>query len=377
MISAALLTACASTADNSASAAQTWTPWRVASPDDAGFDEDAVVALVDELRRGDHGDVDHFLLIRGGRKVVDERFPRASYATLIDQRSSTPRPSHDYSNADWHPYRAATELHTMQSVSKSVTSIGVGMAIADGALPGVDAKVTRYLDDVPVHDDARWSQMTVADLLTMRSGIDWTPPEGSVGYTIDHPTMLMEASQRWVPFVAQRPMRASPGTEFEYVDGASVLLGHVVHRAVGERIDAYLKRRLFDPIGIKEWQWKTSASGEVDTEGGLYLTAQGLARIGLLFLNDGRWNDTQIVPPEWVAQSTAPHVPMPDGGAYGYQWWSLYHEDETSLAYGAFGFGGQALIVDRETQTVAVFLGWDNSQDTSALFMTRILAALR
>ena len=117
-------------------------------------------------------------------------------------------------------------------------------------------------------------------------------------------------------------MRTAPGTEFEYVDGASVLIGHILHQAVGERVDTYLKRRLFDPIGIKEWFWKTSPAGEADTEGGLYLTAQGLARIGVLFLNEGRWNGAQILPSEWITESISPHVlnTGPNSPiAYGYQ----------------------------------------------------------
>ena len=378
-----LLAACSATIEafpSPTSTDQTFEPWRDGVPEDAGFNPAAIATLVEELRGGQHGAVDHLLLIRDGRKVVDERFHPTAYETLIDQTGSSPRPIHDYSNPDWHPYIKGTELHTMQSVTKSVTSIGIGMAIAAGAIPGVKVPALTYLDGVEVNKDPRWNGLTLFDLLTMQSGIDWTPPAGSVGYTPEHPTLLMENSEHWLSFITGRPMRTAPGTEFDYVDGASVLIGHILHQAVGERVDTYLKRRLFDPIGIKEWFWKTSLAGEADTEGGLYLTAQGLARIGVLFLNDGRWNGTQILSPEWIKESTYPHV-LNSGPnspiAYGYQWWIREHDNGKVRTFGAFGFGGQILFIDRETRTIAVFLGWDTSVNTAPLFAERILSALK
>lgn len=378
-----LLAACSATINASPdphSTTQAYAPWQAGTPEDAGFHQEAIATLVDELREGQHGAVDHLLLIRDGRKVVDERFHPTAYGTLIDQSGSSPRPIHDYSNPAWHPYKRGTELHTMQSVTKSVTSIGIGMALATGDIPDVTVPVHTYLDGVEINDDPRWAKLTLFDLLTMQSGIDWTPPAGSFGYTPEHPTLQMENSDQWLPFITARPMRTAPGTQFEYVDGASVLIGHILHRAVGERVDTYLKRRLFDPLGIKEWFWKTSPAGEADTEGGLYLTAQGLARIGVLFLDQGRWNGTQILSSDWVTESTYPHVPNTSSEstiAYGYQWWIRKHENGKVQAFGAFGFGGQILFIDRETRTIAVFLGWDNSVNTAALFADRILSALK
>jgi len=382
VLACALLAACSSldgTPPRSVVTDPIWRPWVEGAPAEAGFDAEALAALVEELRRGEHGAVDHFLLIRDGLKVVDERFQHASYEPLLDLTPAPPRPVHDYADPAWHPYLEGTELHTMQSVTKSVTSIGVGMAIADGALPGVEVSLLDYLDGIEVSEDPRWAELTLFDLLTMRSGIDWSPPPGSEGYTVEHPTIQMERSDRWVPFITARPMRTAPGTEFEYVDGASVLIGHILHRALGERADAYLARRLFDPLGIEEWYWKTSPAGEADTEGGLYLTAEGLARIGVLFLNEGRWNGTQLVPAAWVAESTAPHVAEVGAGStfsYGYQWWVPLHENGRARIFSAYGFGGQILFVHPETRTLAVFLGWEEPQRVAPLFAGRVLPAL-
>ena len=354
-------------------------PWNPAAPEDAGFDAGAIATLVEELRRGDHGVVDHFVLIRDGLRVVDERFDATHDEVLIDQSADPPPAMYDYSDQRWHPYREGTELHTMQSTTKSVVSIAIGMAIADGALPGVETPVLPYLQGRPIHPDPRWSDLTVADLLTMRSGLEWSPPEGTTGYTAKHPTTLMERSDAWIPFILERSMRVAPGTEFEYVDAASVLLGEVFVQAVGERLDRYLDRRLFEPLGIDDWYWKVSPAGELDTEGGLYLTADGLARLGQLCLDEGRWNDAQLVPAAWIAESTAPHVDRlgdNTSAGYGYQWWVPHHTDGATDVYCASGFGGQFLIVSPATRTIAVFLGWDPVAGTVMLFEPRILGAL-
>lgn len=353
--------------------------WDQATPAEAGFDPGAIETLVRELRQGEHGIVDHFVLVREGKKLVDERFHPSHDKVFSDPAEAATPAMYDYANRNWHPYKAGTHLHTLQSVTKSVTSIAIGLAIDEGAIPGVDTPVGPYLKGRDVHADPRWSQLRLVDLLTMRSGIEWTQPAGTTGYTAEHPTTLMESSRDWVPFIVKRPMAFDPGTEFQYVDGASVLLGEVLRQATGERVDDYLKQRLFDPLGIDEFYWKITPAGEADTEGGLYLTADELARIGQLFLQDGRWRGVQIVPAKWVKESTTPHVRLADPGdgpGYGYQWWVPRQRDGRTSIYCAQGYGGQFLFVCRDTRTVAVFLGWDLPSPTGGLFESRILKAL-
>ena len=98
-------------------------------------------------------------------------------------------------------------------------------------------------------------------------------------------------------------MREKPGTVFDYNSGVSVLLGKIVRVATGHRIDAYAQQKLFEPIGIKEYYWKTTPDGEADTEGGLYLSAHDLARIAYLFLRDGNWDGKQIVSGHGIADA--------------------------------------------------------------------------
>jgi len=167
-------------------------------------------------------------------------------------------------------------------------------------------------------------------------------------------------------------MDADPGTVWEYNSGASVLLGKIVQVATGQRVDAWAKEQLFDPIGIREFYWKTTPSGEVDTEGGLYLSAQDLARIGYLFLRGGMWGERRVVSEEWVVASTSPVVNdiqtengREDAG-YGYQWWVPEHDGNTTSVFAGNGYGGQFLQVAPEHDIVVVFNGWNIHGGASA-----------
>ena len=159
-------------------------------------------------------------------------------------------------------------------------------------------------------------------------------------------------------------MNEEPGTVFKYNDGASVLLGKILRVATGQRVDSWTKERLFSPIGIEEFYWKTSPDGEADTEGGLYLSAHDMARIGYLFLRDGLWNGERVISEDWVRRSVASNVPSTSieansPFAYGYQWWVSEDGKGQPIGFGGYGLGGQRIMVFPEHDVVVVFQGWD------------------
>lgn len=336
--------------------------WPVSTPAQEGIDPAAIDALVADIEAGTYGLIDHFTLIRHGRLVADRHFEQ-DYQSIAAAYDTTSH-QYNYDHPDWHPYYQGTELHSLQSVTKSVTSVALGIAIDKGLISGVEAPAMSFFEAyAPDLSDARKGEMRLEDLLTMRSGIEWnentpyTDPENSC--------ILMEASDEWVPFVLGHPMDADPGTVWEYNSGASVLLGKIVQVATGQRIDAWAKEQLFDPIGIEDFYWKITPSGEVDTEGGLYLSAQDLARVGYLFLRNGVWDERRIVSEEWVRASTSPVVTdiLPENGradsGYGYQWWVPDHDGENTLVFAGNGYGGQFLLVAPDHDIVAVFNGWN------------------
>jgi CubicO group peptidase (beta-lactamase class C family) len=360
----ALLVVCATGQGDNQAQRPMWPgqTWPTSTPAAEGIDPEAIESLVSDIESGEYGLVDAFMLIRHGSVVADYRFEH-DYETIATEYDPTSH-QYNYDHPDWHPYLRDTDLHTLQSVTKSVTSAAIGIAIDEGLLGGVDTLVMPFFDAyAPYPTDERKEATTLKDFLTMRSGIEWNT-EGPYGSGI-HSTDHLEASDEWIRFVLDQPMDAEPGTVFEYNDGVSVLLGKILREATGQRIDEWAQERLFEPIGITDFYWKITPDGEADTEGGLYLAAEDLARFGYLFLRGGEWNGRQIVSREWVEASTRPVVPdvAPDNGrpdpGYGYQWWILDTADGTTRLFAGNGYGGQFVLVHPESDIVAIFNGWN------------------
>lgn len=337
--------------------------WPVSTPEAEGVDGAAIASFVADVEAGHYGLVDHFLMLRHGKIVADHHFDH-DYVALSAPYEPVDDP-YDYDSPDWHPYYRGTELHSLQSVSKSITSICIGIAIDEGHIPGgVETPAMSFFEAYePDLSDPRLRAMTLEDLLTMRSGIDWNEMISYENET--NSCILLEASDDWIQFVLDRPMREAPGTRFDYNSGVSVLLGKVVRVATGRRIDEYAREKLFEPLGITEVYWKETPDREVDTEGGLYMAPHDLARVAQLFLQRGEWEGRRIVSEAWVDASVRPHVAdissgfVRDGRGYGYQWWVPVQEDGEAVQYQGSGYGGQFPIVVPSLDLVIVLNAWN------------------
>src|SRR5579863_4198780 len=248
----------------------------------------------------------------------------------------------------------------MQSISKTVTSIILGIAITRGDFKAsLDTPVLKYFDVAKVKNlDDRKRHLTVENLLTMTSGMNseelYYPHDSDAS---ENDFVHMEASDDWVQYAINEPVVEEPGKNFVYSSADAELLAHVFQRETGQDINAYAEKYLFGPLGIRHY-WKRDYAGTVDTEGGLYLSDEDLAKIGFLYLNNGLWDGRQIVSEDWVKRSVAPHVPMPytvDAGRlyYGFNWW-LYPVDGR-FVWMATGTGGQNLVVFPEQNLIVVF----------------------
>lgn len=319
----------------------------------------AIAGFVEDARAGQFGRFDHVVLLRGGDTLAD-----VSFAPERTPSVARPEAKFDYDDAGWHPYYQGSDLHSLQSVTKSITALCVGIAIDEGHIASVHEPAMQWFDAYePDMADPRRASMTLEDLLTMRSGIDWN--EQLPYHDPDNTCTQLEASEDWIRFVLQRPMREQPGTRFDYNSGASVLLGKIVREATGMSVDTYARAKLFEPLGIEQVYWKRTPQGEVDSEGGLYLRAEDLARIGQLMLQRGVWNGRRIVSEAWVDASVTPHVAdigSATGAGYGYQWWIPEHGPDRGLIYTAKGFGGQFALVVPELDLVAVLLAWNTNE---------------
>ena len=362
--------------------------WPVSTPAAEGIDPDAIDALVADIDAGKYGLIDHFLLIRNGRVVTDRHWDHAAeYEAILAAQPDTTNHQYNYDHPAWHPFYRDTHMHSLQSVTKSVTSVAFGIAVDEGHINGVEGAAWSFLQAyAPDMSDLRRPDTTIEDFLTMRSGIAWANAGETYNDAV-HPTVVMEGSDEWIRYAVSRPMATDPGTLFDYNDGVSVLLGKIVREATGRRLDDWAREKLFEPIGIDDFYWKTTPDGETDSEGGLYLETHDLARIGYLMLRGGEWDGQQVVSEEWARASTAPMVSdvapnndRPDSG-YGYQWWVPVHEDGEAQVFAGNGYGGQFIHVAPEYDLIAVFNGWTLHEQPElsswTAMQTRILPATR
>jgi CubicO group peptidase (beta-lactamase class C family) len=322
-----------------------------------GLDPRALQALDREIAGGQYGYVDGILLIRHGR-IAFERHYAHDYDALFAGKG--PPGLYNYYDPEWHPFYKRTALHTMQSVSKSVTSALIGIAIERGEIPHVDVKVLPHFPQFRAPQDSRRDRMLLWNVLTMTTGIRWD--ESSTTYTQSQNNCAqMEATDDWIQYVLEQPMAADPGVRFVYNSGATELLSYLIERTTGRKADDYARQHLFTPLGIEHYAWKRTPQGLADTEGGLYLQPRDLAKLGYLYLHEGIWDGKRILPAIWVQQSTRWIVDADRYNAgYGYQWWVLARKGEATYeAYAALGYGGQYLIVVPLLDLIAVVTGWN------------------
>jgi len=247
----------------------------------------------------------------------------------------------------WSAYRK----HMIQSVTKSFTSVLIGIAIQQGLIEGVHQQMVDFFPDhVIANMDARKQSITLEHLLTMSEGMDWH--ELDYPYDDTRNTLgQMWVSEDAVQHVLDRPMAREPGEKWSYNSGTSIVLGGILEQVTGRNVNSFAREVLFDPIGIGDVFWALTTGGHYHTDGGLYMTPRDMARLGYLMLHNGTWDGKEIVSSEWVAQSTTAHYRTPWGLGYGYQWWTLPRSD----VFAATGHYDQRIYVSHEHDLVVVF----------------------
>ena len=243
------------------------------------------------------------------------------------------------------------DRHHLFSVTKSVLSSLVGMALQDGLLQSADQLVLDFFPEVQPHPSNSFGLLTLRHLLAMASGIFW-PRKGW------HEPMVerLRRSEDWVQFILTLPVRREEIGKFHYASVVSHLLSGVLTRAAGQSVCAYAGQRLFAPLGIGEVTpgsgWESDPQGVTLGGWGLHLSAREIARFGWLYVRGGQWNGRALVPEDWVQQSTRPASPASPG--YGYQWW--LRSAGRYRVFAGLGVGGQYLFCIPERQMVVVIL---------------------
>ena len=299
--------------------------WRVSSPEAQGIDSTVLANALDEIRAR-HIPVNSLLIERHGAIVADVYF---------------------------YPY-TDERTHDVASVTKSVTSTLVGIAMGEHRLASLDASVESLLPDQRIQgDDAKKAHITLANLLSMTSGLDCSDAGGR------NFLQQMESSRHWTTFVLNRRETSDPGSTFDYCAGNMHLVSAVLTRATGESASDFAREKLFEPLGITDVSWPKDSDGVSHGFADLKLEPRDMAKLGYLWLHHGQWDGKQIVPTEYLADAFSRHADVEPNVEYGYGMW-IYPEHGHAggpADFEANGAGGQRITVIPSQDVVEVITG--------------------
>ena len=255
------------------------------------------------------------------------------------------------------------DTHLIASVTKSFVSALIGMAIDRGFIEGVHQRVLGFFPEfAPGEHDPLKRQLTIRHLLTMTAGFQWRTGARAHELYLDR----MRRSEDWVAFILSLPIRERSFGTFQYNSAASHLLSAIITRSTGRCAQDFAVDHLFGPLGMdppantigythsqedvfrnKTGGWPKDPQGNSIGGWGLVLKPRDMARFGYLYLNGGQWDGQQIIPKQWVEDSTRPHTP-----GYGYQWW--LRDVNGVFVFFAAGLGGQHIFCIPQKDLVVV-----------------------
>ena len=304
----------------------------VANPATAGLDVASLIGLNDAVAKGVYPKTTSVLVVRGGKLVYEAYFGDGSSDLLNDTRSAT----------------------------KSITSLAIGAAIADGAISSQHAKAFSYLGDLrPYQNDTPEKEaITIEDFLTMSSALDCNDDDDKSPGNEDN----MHPQSNWLRWAVDLPTlqayaRDSSGFgPWRYCTTGAFLLGQILQRAVRMPVDQYVEKRLLRPLGITQRQWPYSPSGETMTGGGLRLRSRDLAKIAAMMEDGGRWRGEQIVPKAWIDSALSARRKAYSDANYGYLFWQRDYATPCGRRSGWYmaGNGGNTVVLLGDLRTAIV-----------------------
>lgn len=320
------------------------TGWQSSPPEAQGMDSELLADMLDDV--SNNGTRIHSVLVIRNGYIVTEAY--------------------------FHPYTSDVKIH-VQSVTKSVISILVGKAIDDGYIQSENEKLLDFYPDIATENESEQKDsIELEHLLSMSSGLDcqnfpWVAP-------------TMEQSPDWVQFMLDLPVVHEPGTTFGYCNGNSHLVSAILQQKIGSSPREYANRELFKPLGIApvdEADWWSDPQNITNGGYGLHLRPLDMAKIGLLYLQNGKWDGQQLISATWVDRSTKQYVVKEDGDGYGYLW-TVYPQGDH---YAALGLGGQQIHVYPQQNLIVVVTasleGMAGTPEIDHLLESYILPSIR
>ncbi|MGD8306996.1 MAG: serine hydrolase, partial [Ignavibacteria bacterium] len=266
--------------------------WETASLESVGLDPNRFISLMNNLNSTYNHLIHGIVVIKNNRLVFEEYFDGITHPTWGENSVSFNR----------------DRLHVLSSVAKSFTATLVGIAIEKGFISSVDAKVFDFYPEFADLNTGQKQDITLRHLLTMSSGLSWdeqslplTDPDNDLTKFLD---VALNSDDDLARYILELEMDAEPGQVFNYGGGNYNLLGDIIQRASGLRLDKFADNNLFEPLGIQESWWWLIRPDFVYASGDLALRHRDLAKVGQLYLQNGVWNGEQIIPEEWISNSS-------------------------------------------------------------------------
>jgi CubicO group peptidase (beta-lactamase class C family) len=299
--------------------------WEVSTPEDQGMDSARLEAVAEYVEKAGGGAA---VIIRHGRLVWEDYW------------------------GGWDENRTDISY----SMAKSFTSALVGIAIAEGHIRSVDQAAADFVEEWRGTDKER---ITLRHLLTLTSGLQWEE-----GYSGVNDVTKMASSEDQVAYVLARPLAVEPGTRILYSTGDPEVFSRILLVATGKEAENYAKEKIFDVIGMPKATWLKDTKGHTTTYCCVFTTAREFAKFGYLYLRGGRWEDKQVVPAEWVEESTRAQEELYPTHGYGLLWHVPTFADVPRKVFDAEGIATKYIYVVPDLDIVAVRLGMaDNNWD--------------
>ncbi len=248
------------------------------------------------------------------------------------------------------------DANPVYSVTKSVMSALTGIAINDGLVKGVEQKVSDIVPNCFTNvDDKRKRDITIKNVLTMQGGLK----------SVDDNFGSFYMSRDYFDYTVNQPMIFDPGTRFTYNTGLTQFLSAIIEETSKMSTLEYAQKYLFMPLGIEGVKWHCDSEGHYSGGFGLSLTPRDMAKFGYLYQKNGVWDGDQIIPQQWIKESTTKKISVNAESGYGYLFWTSEYEAKDGKvieAYAASGSGGQYIIVVPQIDLVTVITANDNSR---------------
>ncbi|HKU42674.1 MAG TPA: serine hydrolase [Polyangiales bacterium] len=305
--------------------------WEIADPHDVGLSRSALARIHRELLREDRQ-----LGTLGFLVVKDHKLVFETYLRSLGDRD---------------------HYHHIQSATKSVTSLAFGIARDDGDFDSLDLTTGALFPDAVRGLDPRAAQITLRQLLTMRSGLAFDNDVFSLEMWVDKPDDPLR-------YMLSKPFYADPGTEFYYRDVDPQLVGYALRERTQRSERELVEERIFDRLGIDDFYWESGSDGISLAAHGLHLRPRDLAKLGQLLLDRGTWNGERVVSEAWIDEATrrqATSETRDQNGkryGYGYYFWIL-----PDVGFAAWGHGGQFIVVAPAQQLVVVQVSLPDTDD--------------